>query len=1164
MLKSIRLTNKQINKTRMQQSLLEHQVSTLLSLAKDYVSLQTLQATGAQITPQVFQYHNQAFQAIQLLFKEAAGHKITLLVRALAQVINAEQHEEAILSYLANEIAAQVGGETSYNDFCRQLGEPIQAFYKYLLQQVIMKDLKNYQLLTCIAKIAIFYWVDNQCFHSIVDELLREFSASPDPEKKRSIFSILKAYLVVVKSITVHEGEEGESPEIGKDKSTLRDNMIVQLFTQSSMVGIFELMQESFLQLLGAPQSSVVAQESLIMATIINQCIKLHKTPLKRVKNELTFETANQAQKDRSSQIFASFCSVSIINQFIEKLINEPYLPLTKNPSELKPGKTLIELLCNMISCTPKDANLEVGYALLTAASILINKGTFLSEKLKIKLISQVTRSVDVISIRLAASQVGNSQVIELLDSWMQHIHLLTNKILSNFDVSEERDKVSFDKVMLIWGRLVDTFEISQAANDLSFWDFIFEQSKTYIIKLLQCIASTDVLENLTQTDEYLSAVLYSNMCRASDFAAFLCSLLQAVQESISQGSTKAGLEGLALLQHAIRRLYTHLVKKVKASLTSSTQGSSSALKDDRLSAMLTLAHVILSQHTYSLPLLQHSPKLALSTFKMLERLAKSLLTQSLPALAQQQLAVALAQRMGMESHNQILVRFLQHALGSLQGENVDGECSKSCLLILRDLTAQNPSANSQEKVIEVRCFQVGAEIIGELIGYLKQQILSSLTNPTRVDHKCQRHMIQSLSKLLCAFDKVTYSNFERSQHENEVILSIYGAFEESMGQIREARGGFSEVQLLSVYRSYLNALRGFFSGIYTANQFEVLIKRFLFNSPSLSTLLSDSVCEFYSSPAISLDSKILLCKSMLGLTQELTQNDMDRFSNTEFLSELNSTFVDYCQTQVLHCLRLVQTLWSQAHPALPSLLKKSITAFVHLGNNAFLTTKQVEGLSHIKHQIQEIASLIMGALYASVRPSLLCVQETAGMQRLVFEYMDKLIRRNVGVFIGMVRGNREMQGFVVSVFAEGLGSSLSNIFYTSTNFVEELYSKSTQKSKYHDAWISELVANCVEPLKQIMKQSLLAVIRRQKTLLQTKLGTAIKLHRILERYYPGSTAELVGMMAREFAVGAEDAARIEAELGGLFAQVNAYSAKKSIYEISDSIVQMLFAVNQM
>lgn len=82
-----------------------------------------------------------------------------------------------------------------------------------------------------------------------------------------------------------------------------------------------------------------------------------------------------------------------------------------------------------------------------------------------------------------------------MLDSWIQHIHLLTAKILSNFEdgkvdltnlsIGEERDKVSFDKVMLIWGRLVDTFETSHASSDLTFWDYIFEQSKSYIIKLL-------------------------------------------------------------------------------------------------------------------------------------------------------------------------------------------------------------------------------------------------------------------------------------------------------------------------------------------------------------------------------------------------------------------------------------------------------------------------------------------------------------------------------------------------------------------------------------------------------------------------------------------------------------------------------------------------------
>lgn len=106
--------------------------------------------------------------------------------------------------------------------------------------------------------------------------------------------------------------------------------------------------------------------------------------------------------------------------------------------------------------------------------------------------------------------------------------------------------------------------------------------------------------------------------------------------------------------------------------------------------------------------------------------------------------------------------------------------------------------------------------------------------------------MIQSISKLLCAFDILTHTNFEyqqeRSQCENEVILQIYGTFEEIMQHIQEARDTFTERKLLSVYQSYLNSFRGFFSGIYTANQFEVLIKRFLLAANSLSSVLSQAV----------------------------------------------------------------------------------------------------------------------------------------------------------------------------------------------------------------------------------------------------------------------------------------------------------------------------------
>jgi hypothetical protein len=53
-------------------------------------------------------------------------------------------------------------------------------------------------------------------------------------------------------------------------------------------------------------------------------------------------------------------------------------------------------------------------------------------------------------------------------------------------------------------------------------------------------------------------------------------------------------------------------------------------------------------------------------------------------------------------------------------------------------------------------------------------------------------------------------------------------------------------------------------------------------------------------------------------------------------------------------------------------------------------------------------------------------------------------VRRSIGIFLDLLRAIPELQVFVTAIFAEGFNSPITTIFYTSTQFVEEIYGKST------------------------------------------------------------------------------------------------------------------------
>lgn len=76
-------------------------------------------------------------------------------------------------------------------------------------------------------------------------------------------------------------------------------------------------------------------------------------------------------------------------------------------------------------------------------------------------------------------------------------------------------------------------------------------------------------------------------------------------------------------------------------------------------------------------------------------------------------------------------------------------------------------------------------------------------------------------------------------------------------------------------------------SGIYSANQFHVVVKAFLFQEPSLSKMITQSVKEYFARSDVSLEGKFIMCKSLLAFLKEASQNELSRFTNGDSFSKL-------------------------------------------------------------------------------------------------------------------------------------------------------------------------------------------------------------------------------------------------------------------------------------
>jgi hypothetical protein len=64
------------------------------------------------------------------------------------------------------------------------------------------------------------------------------------------IFSLFKGLLDEVKEITRHTEDEESQDSSDLRDINIKNNMIIQLFTQNSMLGIFQVMASTFLSLI--------------------------------------------------------------------------------------------------------------------------------------------------------------------------------------------------------------------------------------------------------------------------------------------------------------------------------------------------------------------------------------------------------------------------------------------------------------------------------------------------------------------------------------------------------------------------------------------------------------------------------------------------------------------------------------------------------------------------------------------------------------------------------------------------------------------------------------------------------------------------------------------------------------------------------------------------
>lgn len=63
----------------------------------------------------------------------------------------------------------------------------------------------------------------------------------------------------------------------------------------------------------------------------------------------------------------------------------------------------------------------------------------------------------------------------------------------------------------------------------------------------------------------------------------------------------------------------------------------------------------------------------------------------------------------------------------------------------------------------------------------------------------------------------------------------------------------------------------------------------------------------------------------------------------------------------------------------------------------------------------------------------------------------------------------------------------------------------------------------------------------------------------MFERFYPGSTTQLISLTAQEFGITEHDVQMIHHQLTDFFTRVHGYSAKRSIFEVSESLYNLMF-----
>ncbi len=204
--------------------------------------------------------------------------------------------------------------------------------------------------------------------------------------------------------------------------------------------------------------------------------------------------------------------------------------------------------------------------------------------------------------------------------------------------------------------------------------------------------------------------------------------------------------------------------------------------------------------------------------FKMYQKLAQSLLSNSLKIAIQQLFVQTLMQQ---EDPENLLAKFLDHSLResmkqetSTKFKELKEDCRKSCLKIMVYLTATKPTANSEDNTLILRCFKMGEPFILLLIGFFKQSITDLSSN--HINRDTQLQIFKSITQLLCEFDSLDPSgNFTIIKD----MIACFGTVLQQIANIR-IQGETPQSQLLSMYESFFNSFEAFVSGIYRAAQF--------------------------------------------------------------------------------------------------------------------------------------------------------------------------------------------------------------------------------------------------------------------------------------------------------------------------------------------------------